>query len=110
MTEANATVIDLREGRKSLSKQTPNGFVALRGEVSYVGNHHFRVLCGKPLRLGTLEPSQKVKITLVEEKDILPVTTYFVRALEKDQRTLIFKMPTDNWQQNRRAFFRGTSK
>jgi c-di-GMP-binding flagellar brake protein YcgR len=28
-------------------------------------------------------------------------------VLEKDQRTLILKIPIDNWQQNRRAFFRG---
>jgi hypothetical protein len=76
MDEKNVTVIDLQEGRKVLVQaDTPMGFVAVRGEVSYVGNHHFRVQCTKPLRPGLLEPNQKVKITLVEKEDVLPVTT-----------------------------------
>ncbi|MCP4604988.1 MAG: PilZ domain-containing protein [Proteobacteria bacterium] len=109
MNEPNVLIIQLETGQKVLVQaETPVGPLSARGEVIYVGSHHFRVQCRTPLAQDDFRPGQELKVSLAEKSGMLPVTTHFIRILENNPRILILKLPSGKWQQNRRDFFRGT--
>ncbi len=108
MDETKLEIIQLEAGLKvALQAETKLGVVNARGEVIYVGSHHFRVRCTRSLPEDDLEPNQEVRISLANRPGMLPVTTHFIRILDSDNRIAILRLPSGNWQQNRRAFFRG---
>ncbi|MCP4679414.1 MAG: PilZ domain-containing protein [Deltaproteobacteria bacterium] len=108
MEESKTEVIQLETGLKvQVQTDTLIGSVSSRGEVIYVGSHHFRVRCRKVIYEEDLEPNQEMKITLANRKGMLPIVSRFIRVYDKDPRVLILKLPSGDWQQNRRAFYRG---
>ncbi|MDJ0765161.1 MAG: PilZ domain-containing protein [Myxococcota bacterium] len=108
MSKTRKHIIALENGQNlQIQLDTQAGSMNTRGKVIYVGSHHFRVRCKSRLPVRRLEPNQDVKISLTERKGVLPITTRFVRVLEKDPRVVILRLPTGEWQRNRRAFFRG---
>ncbi len=98
----------LEFGRKVLVQaDTPMGSVRISGRVTDVGSHSFRIKCSSPIPKDDLHPGQTLTISLVDKKGVLPVTTGFVRILDEDLHVMVMRLPSDDWRQNRRAFFRG---
>ncbi len=73
----------------------------------YVSNHHFRTSVDNRVPKGALLPNQDIRITIDGKKDIVPVTTRFIRFSDENERVLILAIPEGTWKKNRRAFFRG---
>ncbi len=108
MGHSSVLFIELEFGRKLIIQaDTPKGPINMRGEVVYVGSHHFRVKCDTPFPTGYLDPDHEVRLVLASQPGMLPVTTNFIRIVDKKPRIVILSLPSGSWQRNRRAFFRG---
>ena len=108
MDEKTTQFLELNVGRKvAVAADTSMGPVSTRGEVTYVGSHHFRVRCKPKIPENYLVVNQEIRVSVTEQSGVLPLTTQFVRILEKDPRIVILRLPDGAWQRNRRAFFRG---
>lgn len=108
MDQSPPTTVHLDTGNKILIQaDTAFGHVTRTGEVVDVGNYAFRVKCDEPLTTDELEPGQRIRISLTDRQNILPVETQYVRVLDDNPHIVILRLPSSQWRKNRRTFFRG---
>ncbi len=98
----------LRIGRRLLiHADTSMGTVRTVGKVIQIGDYSFRMKCDTPLPTDYLEPGQSVTVSLIGNTQVLPVSTGFIRMLDDEPDVMVIKLPSSEWRENRRAFFRG---
>lgn len=109
MSEEEPKYLNLVEGmRILLIVDIPNVHYTSRGVVTSVSTHSFRVECETTAPTGTLQLGQEVRITPLDEVDVLPLVTRIVRVTPGALPLFVLQIPTSSWLTNRRAFFRAT--
>jgi hypothetical protein len=102
-----AVTAQLEPGRVvCISADADDGRMRRRGEVVFVGDHHFRMRCDPPLAKGDLKAGQKVEVRLSDDLDTLPLSTKFLRRSDEDPAEIVLILPTEKWCRNHRAYIR----
>jgi c-di-GMP-binding flagellar brake protein YcgR len=108
MVPLDNTLLTLKIGlRVIIQAETRGGHLGVPGEITYIGNHHFRVACDTPFPVAALPASKAVKVAIEGNNGVMPMNTRLVRPADQSARTVILGIPERPWRHNRRAFFRG---
>lgn len=85
---------------------TERGRLRRRGEVVFVGDHHFRMRCDPPIARHELEAGQRIDVRLSSDAETLPLSTKFIRVSDDNPAEIAIILPAGGWRRNRRAYVR----